>query len=62
VTSADALAQLPEESQRALELKHLEGWSVEAIDQHRGRSDAGVAGLLRRGLQRLRQLLVQQSP
>lgn len=59
---AAGLAQLPEEQRRALELKHLEGWSVEAISRHLGRSEAGVAGLLRRGLIRLRELLAQSVP
>jgi RNA polymerase sigma-70 factor (ECF subfamily) len=56
---AGALAQLPDEQRRALELKHLEGWTVSAISHLLGRTEAGVAGLLRRGLLRLRQLLDQ---
>jgi RNA polymerase sigma-70 factor (ECF subfamily) len=56
---AAALADLPEEQRLALELKHLEGWSVHAISERLGRSEAGVGGLLRRGLQRLREQMAQ---
>jgi RNA polymerase sigma-70 factor (ECF subfamily) len=54
---AEALARLPDDEREALQLKHLEGWSVQAIAQRVGRSEAGVAGLLRRGLKRMRQLM-----
>jgi RNA polymerase sigma-70 factor (ECF subfamily) len=54
---AAALGHLPEDQRAALDLKHLHGWSVERIGQHLGRSDAAVAGLLRRGLKELRRLL-----
>jgi RNA polymerase sigma-70 factor (ECF subfamily) len=57
VRLAEALARLPEDQRRAIELKHLEGCSVETISQRLGRSEASVAGLLRRGLKRLRELL-----
>jgi RNA polymerase sigma-70 factor (ECF subfamily) len=56
---AEALARLPEEQRRAVELKHLEGCSVAAIGRRLGRSEASVAGLLRRGLKRLRELLAE---
>jgi RNA polymerase sigma-70 factor (ECF subfamily) len=56
---AEALVQLPDEQRQAVDLKHLQGWSVADICRHTGRSEAAVAGLLRRGLKRLRELLAE---
>lgn len=52
---AQALEKLPEDQQLAFELKHLLGWSVADMAREMERSEASVAGLLRRGLAQLRQ-------
>lgn len=54
---ARALAELPEEQRTVVELRHLRGMQVAAIASQMDRSAASVAGLLRRGLQRLREVL-----
>ena len=57
---AAALERLPEAQRRAVELHYLRGWRLEEIANHLGRGKSAVAGLLHRGLDRLRKLL--QSP
>jgi RNA polymerase sigma-70 factor (ECF subfamily) len=54
---ACGLADLPEDQRVVLELKHLQGLTVPAIARQLGRTTASVAGLLRRGLQTLRETL-----
>jgi len=54
---AEALARLPDDQREAVELHHLKGASVAAIAEQTGRTRPSVAGLIRRGLQRLRELL-----
>jgi RNA polymerase sigma-70 factor (ECF subfamily) len=51
------LSQVPENQRIALELKHLLGWSIEAIAGHLGVSKSAVGGLLRRGMAKLRELM-----
>lgn len=52
---ASALSALPPDQRVAVELRHLHFYSVPAIAELLGRSTASVAGLLRRGLKRLRE-------
>ena len=54
---ADALAQLPDAQREALVLQHWHGWTLAQIGEHMERTPAAVAGLLKRGLKRLRDLL-----
>ena len=58
---ADGLSQLPDDQRRALEMRQLEGCSVQAISRQLGRTEAAVAGLIRRGMKRLRELLSDGS-
>jgi RNA polymerase sigma-70 factor, ECF subfamily len=59
VRLADALARLPEDRRTAVELRHFQGWSLDAIAEHLGRSASAVASLLHRGLLQLRDLLAE---
>jgi len=54
---AVALAQLRDDQRQAVELRHLRGWPVAAIGRYMTRTPAGVAGLLRRGVEKLRAIL-----
>lgn len=54
---AEGLVELPEDQREAVRLKHLNGLSVGDIARRMGRTSAAVAGLLRRGLETLRQRL-----
>jgi RNA polymerase sigma-70 factor (ECF subfamily) len=58
---ADALARLPDDQRTAVEFHHLKEMPVGEIAALLGRTEASVAGLLRRGLQRLRELLAESA-
>jgi RNA polymerase sigma-70 factor (ECF subfamily) len=59
---ADGLAQLPEAQREAVTLRHLHGLPLAEIAVKLGRSPAATAGLLKRGLARLRDLLKEIDP
>jgi RNA polymerase sigma-70 factor (ECF subfamily) len=54
---AEALAALPADQRRAVELHHLDGQSLEQTAAAMRKSKQAVAGLLRRGLQAMRERL-----
>jgi RNA polymerase sigma-70 factor (ECF subfamily) len=54
---ASALGSLPDEQRQAVELRYLKGVGVPEIAAMMGKTEPAIAGLLRRGLQRLRSLL-----
>jgi RNA polymerase sigma-70 factor (ECF subfamily) len=54
---AAALERLPEAQRQAVELHYLRGWRLEEIAVHLGRGKSAVAGLLHRGLNKLREHL-----
>lgn len=58
---AQALTQLPEPQRDAVVLHHLQGWTLANLANHLDRSEAAVAGLLHRGLKKLRELLQEQE-
>ena len=57
---ATALAQLPEDQRLVLEMHYLQGCTVAEVAAHMTRTERSVAGLVRRGLQRLRELLADE--
>jgi RNA polymerase sigma-70 factor (ECF subfamily) len=57
---AAALARLPGDQRAAVEMHHLQGCTVAEVAAQLGRTERAVAGLLRRGLKKLRELLNPQ--
>ncbi len=53
----EALHQLPETQAEAIRLRYMEGLPLAEIVERMGKSDTAVAGLLKRGLQKLRTIL-----
>jgi RNA polymerase sigma-70 factor (ECF subfamily) len=52
-----AIDRLPEDQREAVRVRHLQGRSLKQLAEHFGRSEVAVAGLLKRGMQKLRHLL-----
>lgn len=58
---ASALARLPDAQRDAVELHHLQGHTISEVAEMMHRTNASVAGLLRRGLNQLRILLCEDE-
>lgn len=58
---AEALEALPEEQRTVLVLKHCQGHTTDHVANLLGRTPASVAGLLRRGMQALRERLGEKG-
>lgn len=56
---ADALLQLPDAQREAVVLHHLQGCTLSEVASQLDRTDAAVAGLLHRGLRKLRELIYE---
>ena len=57
VALLEALHQIPETQAEAIRLRYMEGLSLSEIVERMGKSDTAVAGLLKRGLQKLRVIM-----
>ncbi len=57
VELAAAIERLPEDQQEAVRLRHLQGWSLADIARRMERSETAAAGLVKRGLSTLRELM-----
>ncbi len=56
---AERLLELPEPQRRAIELHRLQDRSLDQTAEELGKTKAAIAGLLRRGMHRLRELMLQ---
>lgn len=57
VALMDALHELPESQAEAIRLRYMEGLPLSEIVERMGKSGTAVAGLLKRGLQKLRTIM-----
>ncbi len=57
VVLLDALHQLPETQAEAIRLRYMEGLQLTEIVERTGKSETAVAGLLKRGLHKLRTIM-----
>jgi RNA polymerase sigma-70 factor (ECF subfamily) len=61
VALLEALHQLPETQAEAIRLRYMEGLPLAEIVERLGKSETAVAGLLKRGLQKLRTVLDHEA-
>jgi RNA polymerase sigma-70 factor (ECF subfamily) len=62
LTLATALEQLPDAQREAVVLQHWHGLTLAAIGERMGKTPVAVAGLLKRGLKRLKEILDGGAP
>ncbi len=55
----EALSRLPETQAEAIRLRYMEGMPLAEICERMGKSEMATAGLLKRGLRKLREILVE---
>jgi RNA polymerase sigma-70 factor (ECF subfamily) len=55
--AVSAMEDLPRSQREAIWLRHIEGWTLKEMASHFNRSEAAVAGLLKRGLYTLKKNL-----
>ena len=61
VQLAQAMETLPADQREAVRLRHLEGWPLRRIAETFGRSEEATAGLIKRGMAKLRQKFQQKT-
>ena len=57
----EALTQLPETQAQVIRLRYLEGFNLKEISEAIDKSEMAVGGLLKRGLKKLRQILLDED-